>query len=125
MVQIGHDAFLKISKNFKNRRIRIIKILVHYFCVCVSYVLKKFDSIRTKLTEEIDFEVYPMVIPAMALLQQHVGRRDILIEPAARRRAAIEARAHSELGRWELGAQSGRKNHPACLSVCLCVSVRL
>jgi len=27
----------------------------------------------------------------MALLQQHDGRRDILIEPAARQRAAIEA----------------------------------
>ena len=52
----------------------------------------------------------PMAIPAMALLQQHDARRDILIEPAARRRAAIEARGHSELG-----AQSGRKNQPACV----------
>ena len=49
-----------------------------------------------------------MAIPAMALLQQHDARRDIVIEPAARRRAAIEARVHSELG-----AQSGRKNPPA------------
>jgi len=73
------------------------------------YCKKKFDSIRTKLTEEIDFEVCPMAIPAMALLQQHDARRDILIEPAARRRAAIEARGHSELG-----AQSGRKNQLAC-----------
>ena len=54
-----------------------------------------------------------MAIPAMALLQQHDAGRDILIEPAARRRAAIEARGHSELG-----AQSVRKNQPACLSVC-------
>jgi len=38
-----------------------------------------------------------MTIPAMALQQQHGTRRDILIEPAARRRAAIEARGHSEL----------------------------
>jgi len=51
----------------------------------------------------------PMAIPAMALLQQRDARRDILIEPAAQRRAAIEARGHSELG-----AQSGRKNQPAC-----------
>jgi len=43
---------------------------------------------------------------------------DILIEPAARRRAAIEAQGHSEWGRSELGAQSGRKNQPACLTVC-------
>jgi len=53
----------------------------------------------------------------MALLQQHDGLRDILIEPAARRRAA---RGHSELE-----AQSGRENQPACLfSCCLhCVVV--
>jgi len=38
-----------------------------------------------------------MAIPAMALLQQHDDRRDIVTEPAARRRAAIEARGHSEL----------------------------
>jgi len=34
-----------------------------------------------------------MTIPAMALLQQHDARRDIVIEPAARHRAAIKARA--------------------------------
>ena len=50
----------------------------------------------------------PMVILAMALLQQHDARRDIVTEPAARRSAAIAARGHSELG-----AQSGRKNPPA------------
>jgi len=43
----------------------------------------------------------PMVIPAMALLLQHDALRDILIESAVRRRAAIEALGHSELG--ELG----------------------
>jgi len=32
-----------------------------------------------------------MTIPAMALLQQHDTRRDILIEPAAQWPAAIEA----------------------------------
>jgi len=52
-----------------------------------------------------------MAIPAMALLQQLDARQDILIEPAARRHAAIEAR-----GRSELGAQSGRKNQLACFS---------
>jgi len=50
-----------------------------------------------------------MAIPAVASLQQHNARRDIVIELAARRRAAIEARGHSELR-----AQSGRKNPPAC-----------
>jgi len=39
-----------------------------------------------------------MVIPAMALLQQHDAQRDILIELAARRHAVIEARGHSKLG---------------------------
>ena len=70
----------------------------------------------------------PMAIAAMALLQQHDARWDIMIEPVARWRAAIEAR-----GRSELGAQSGRKNQPACqslsqsvsvcLSLCLCLSL--
>jgi len=58
----------------------------------------------------------------MALLQQHDARRDILIEPAARRRAAIEAQGHSELGRSELGAQLGCKNQPACLYLSASVS---
>jgi len=56
-----------------------------------------------------------MTIPAMALLQQHDARRDILIEPAARRRAAIEARGIPNWGHSELRAQSGRKNQPACV----------
>jgi len=38
-----------------------------------------------------------MMIPAVVLLQQHDARRDILIEPAARQHASIEARGHSEL----------------------------
>jgi len=64
-----------------------------------------------------------MAIPAVALLQQYNARWDIVIEPAAQHRAAIEARRHSELrafgagGRSDLGAQSGRKNQLACLSV--------
>ena len=44
----------------------------------------------------------------MALLQQHDARRDILIEPAARRRAAIEARGHSELGAFGTGGARNR-----------------
>jgi len=62
-----------------------------------------------------------MAIPATALLLQHDARRDIVIEPAARSRAAIEARGHSELrafgtgGVQNWGAQSGRKDPPACL----------
>jgi len=48
-----------------------------------------------------------MAIPAMTLLQQHDARPDILIEPAARRRAAIEARGHSELGAFGTGGAIG------------------
>ena len=76
------------------------------FFVSVSpmYCKKNFDSIRTILTEEIDFEVCAMAIPEMALLQQHDARRDILIEPAPRRHAAIEAAGgHSEVGAFGTG----------------------
>jgi len=44
-----------------------------------------------------------MVILPMALLQQHDARRDIVTEPAARRRAAIEAWGHSELQAFGTG----------------------
>jgi len=74
------------------------------------------DSIRTKLTEEIDFEFFPYGDSGIGTAA--AARRDILIEPAARLRAAIEARGHSELGRSELGTQSGRKNQPACFYIC-------
>jgi len=91
---------------------------------------KKLDSIGTKLTEEIDFEVCPVAIPSMTLLQQHDARRDILIEPAARRRAAIEAPGHSELEAFETGGvrnwgrnQAVKTNRLVCL--CVCVSVCL
>jgi len=67
----------------------------------------------------------PMAIPAMALLQQHDARRDIFIEPAARRRAAIEARGHSELGAFGIGGvRDWRRNlavkthRLVCLFVC-------
>jgi len=50
--------------------------------LCLLCIVKKIDSIRTKLMEILKFA--PMAIPAVALLQQHNARRDILIEPAAR-----------------------------------------
>jgi len=48
-----------------------------------------------------------MAIPAMALLQQHAAWPDILIEPAARRRAVIEARGHSKLAAFGTGCAIG------------------
>ena len=53
----------------------------------------------------------PIVIPAMALLQQHDARQDILIEPAACQHAVIEACGHSELGRSELGRNRAVKTN--------------
>jgi len=115
MVQIGHRG---TAQNFQKSQFEFQNCGSSFFAsVSPVYCKKKFDWIPTKLTEEIDFEVCPMVIMAMALLQQHDARRDILIEPAARRRAAIEA-----LGRSELGAQSGRKNQPACNIIVFCSS---
>jgi len=49
----------------------------------------------------------PMAILAMALLQQYDTRRDIVIKPAARRRAAIEARGHFKLGAFGTGGAIG------------------
>jgi len=62
-----------------------------------------------------------MAIPAMALVQQHDARRDILIEPAAfsdRSSGAFRTEGIGNWGRSELGAQSGRKNQPACTVNC-------
>jgi len=78
-----------------------------FFASVSPVYCKKFDSIPTKLTEEIEFEVSPMPIPAVALLQQHDTRRDILIEPAAQRCAAIEARGHTELRAFGIGGAIG------------------
>ena len=73
-----------------------------------------------------------MAIPAMALLQQHDTRRDILIEPVARRREAIEARGHSELRAFQTAGIRYRGHNRAvkthrlvCLSVCVSMRVSL
>ena len=65
----------------------------------------------------------PMAIPALALalLQQHDTRQDILIEPAARRRAAVEARGAFRTGgvrNWGRN-RAVKTNQLVCLSVCL------
>jgi len=134
MVQIGRrrtaqrlfENFKKSQKSqfeFQNSGLSFLRL----YLLCI---VKKFDSIRTKLTEEIDFEVCAMAIPEMALLQQHDARRDILIKTAARRRAAIEARRHSELGAFGTGGVQNwgrnrivKSNRLVCLSVCLSVSL--
>jgi len=62
MVQIGRRGtarrlFEYFKKIFKKSQNSNFKILVHHFLrLCI---VKKIDSIRTKLTEVIDFEVCP------------------------------------------------------------------
>jgi len=61
----------------------------------------------------------PMTIPAMALQQQHDARRDIVLN---RQRGVVLRSKLGDIpncGHSELGAQSGRKNPSACLSVCV------
>jgi len=64
MVQIGcreiAQRLFKISKNSQKSQNSNFKILVHHFLrLCLLGIVKKLDLIRTKLTEEIDFEVCP------------------------------------------------------------------
>jgi len=72
--------------------------------MCLLCIVKKIqlDSNKTG-----GGDIAPMAIPTVALLQQHDAWRHILIEPAARRRAAIEARGHSELGTFGTGGAFG------------------
>ena len=65
-----------------------------------------------------------MAIPAMALQKQHDARRHILIEPAARRRAPIEARGHSELGALgTVGVRNWGRNRAVKTNRLVCVSL--
>jgi len=64
MVQIGRRGTVRRLfenlKKFSKSQNSNFRILVHHFLhLCLLCIVKKFDSIRTKLTEEIDFEVFP------------------------------------------------------------------
>jgi len=113
MVQIGRRGTARrLFENFKN----LSKITEFEFQnsgpsflrLCLLCTAKK---ISTRFAQNgrrrYILKFAPMAIPAMALLQQHDARRDIVIEPAARRRAAIEARGHSELGAFGTGGAIG------------------
>jgi len=112
--------------NLKNHRIRISKFWSIIFFASGSPVYcKKFDSIRTKLTKEIDFEVCPYGESGngtAAAARRSAGYSDWTGGAAAcsdRSSGAFRTADIRNWGRTELGAQSGRKNPPACLSVCL------
>jgi len=103
MVQIGfRGTARRLFENFKKFS-KITEFEFQNSCpsffASVSYVYcKKIHLIRTKLMEEIDFEVFRYGdsgngTPAAA-------RR---IEPVAQRHTAIEARGHSEQGAFETG----------------------
>ena len=65
MVQIGRRGTVwRLFENFKKFFLKSqnsnCRILVHHFWrLCLLCIIKKFHSIRTKLMEEIDFEVCP------------------------------------------------------------------
>jgi len=73
--------------------------VVHLFLrLCI---VKKLDSIRTKLTEEIDFEVCPYGDSGngTAAAGRHSAGYSDLIEPAARRHARSKLRGIRNWGR--------------------------
>ena len=59
---IRRGTVQRVFENLKKiSKITEFKILVHhhFLRLCLLCIVKKLDSIRTKLTEEIDFEVFP------------------------------------------------------------------
>jgi len=61
MAQIGRRgiarAFLKISNSQKSQNFNFKILVRHFLRLRLLCIVKKFDSIRTKLTQEIHFEV--------------------------------------------------------------------
>jgi len=108
------DAFLKISKNSEKSQNSNFKILVHHFLrLCLPCIVKKLDSIQTQLTEEPDFEVCPYGDSGngtAAAARQSAGYSDWTGGMASSDRSS---------GAFRTGGATGRKNQPACMSVCL------
>ena len=114
MVQIGRRGTARcLFENFK----KFSKITEFVFQnSCQSFLASVSPVYCTKIGLDSNKTdgVCPIVIPAMALLQQHDARRDILNEPAARRRAPIKARVIPNWGHSNWGRNRARKNQPAC-----------
>jgi len=119
MVQIGRRC---LSENFKKfSKITEFKFQnsgPSFFApVSPVYCKKNFDSIRTKLTEEIHSEVYPYGDSGNGIAAAARRSPDIVTEPASccnRSSGALRTAGIRNWGHSELGAQSGRKNPPAC-----------
>jgi len=71
------------------------------------YCKKISTRFQKKLSEEIHFEVCPYGDSGSSVAAAARHSPGYLIEPAARRRAAIEARGHSELGAFGTGGAIG------------------
>ena len=107
------ENFKKFFNNSQKSQNSNFKILVHHFlCLCLLCIVKKFDSIRTKLTEEIHFEVCPYGDSGnctAAAARRLLGYSDWTGGVWRSKLGGIPNWGHSELG-----TQSGRKNQPAC-----------
>ena len=111
--------FWKFQKILKNHRSRISKFWSIIFCVCVFCVLEK-NSTRFEQNSRRRYilKFAPMAIPAMALLQQHDARRIFQLNRGRGVVLRSKLAGIRNWGRSELGAQSGRKNPPACFFYC-------
>ena len=72
MVQIGRRGtarrlFENFKKFSKNTKFEFQNLVHHFLRLCLLRVAKKLDSIRTKLTEEVDFEVSPCLSVCVSL----------------------------------------------------------
>ena len=108
--------FWTFQKILKNHRIRISKFWsIIFLRLCLLCIVKKFDSIRTKLTEEIHFEVcHSGNPPADRSVQRSGSRRQRCADPEMLRlhHSADSDHRSANWGHSELqGAQSGRKTN--------------
>jgi len=134
MVHIGRRGtarrLLKISKKFsKTTKFEFQNSGPSFLRLYLLCIVKKFDSIPTKLTEEIHFEVCHSgnVPPIVSCIGSTGGvaacsdsRRQRCADPEMLRPHHSSDSDHRSAN-WrhsELGAQSGRKNQPACISYC-------
>jgi len=118
MVQIGRRGtarrlFENFKKFSKNTKFEFQNLVHHFLRMCLPCIVKKFNSIRTKLTEKIDFEVchsgnFPPIVACSAAALEEMLRPHHSTDSDQR---------STNWGHLDLGAQSGRKNQPDCLSL--------
>ena len=133
MIQIGRRGIARrLFENFKKfskiTEIEFQNSGPSFFASVSPVYCEKNDSIRTKLTEEIHFEVcHSDNLPPIVACSGSTGcvtacsgsRRQRCADPEMLRphHSADSDHRSANWGHSELGAQSGRKNQPACLCV--------